>query len=111
LQKVDDAVKVPQHISNIGGGCPSCSCKLEYHKKKKKGENKAPQEGFEYVIHEGLECGGGVGQAERHDKEFIVALVHAECYFRDVLRAHLYLVISRTKVELRENDCTMELVQ
>ncbi|GBG80017.1 hypothetical protein CBR_g30278 [Chara braunii] len=54
------------------------------------------------VIHGGLECGGGIGESERHYEELIVPEPRAECGLMDVLLADTDLVEATGKVNLGE---------
>ncbi|GBG64073.1 hypothetical protein CBR_g40520 [Chara braunii] len=56
----------------------------------------------EDVIHGGLECGGGIGESERHYEELIVPEPRAECGFMGVLLADTDLVEATAKVNLSE---------
>jgi hypothetical protein len=58
--------------------------------------------GMEYIVHKCLEGGGGIGESERHDQEFEVAMVHPECHFGDVLQVHQHLVVIAAKIKLGE---------
>ncbi|GBG61680.1 hypothetical protein CBR_g23196 [Chara braunii] len=59
------------------------------------------EEVTEDVIHGGLECGGGIGESERHYEELIVPELRAECRLVGVL-ADTDLVEATTKVNLGE---------
>jgi hypothetical protein len=54
----------------------------------KKYKHKPAEEGTQHVVHQCLECGGGVGEPERHDQELKVAMVRPECRLGDVLLVH-----------------------
>jgi hypothetical protein len=58
-----------------------------------------------------LEGRGGVGESERHDQEFKVAMMRLERCFGDVLWMHQHLVVAAPKVELGEVACPLELVK
>ncbi|GBG41970.1 hypothetical protein CBR_g75311, partial [Chara braunii] len=60
------------------------------------------EEVTEDVIHGGLECGGGIGESERHYKELIVPKPRAECGLMGVLLADTDLVEATAKFNLGE---------
>jgi hypothetical protein len=76
----------------------------------KKYQDEAAQERPEYVVHQGLECRRGVAQPECHYQEFVQAVVGAKRRLVHVFRAHAYLVVPRSEVQLGEELGTMELV-
>jgi hypothetical protein len=59
------------------------------------------------MIHEDLESRGSITQAKGHDQELIVALISEKCSLRNVYLFHLYLVVSRMKIDFsKELDTT-----
>ena len=77
----------------------------------KEDQNKVSQVGLKYFIHQFLECGRGICETKWHEKKFIMAIMCAESYFRDIIHMDLNLVIPRTKIQLGEKMSTMELIQ
>jgi hypothetical protein len=65
----------------------------------------------EHVVHQGLECRRGIGKAEWHHQEFIVAVVRPECHYVDVVEVHPHLVVPRAQVELGEEASPVKLVE
>lgn len=57
---------------------------------------------MEYLIHERLEGGGSIRQAERHDKELIEHMMSAEGGLLNIFLRYPNLVISRTQIQLGE---------
>jgi len=49
----------------------------------------------EDVVHQRLERGWRIGEAERHHQELVVPLVSAERRLADVVRVHAHLVVAR----------------
>ncbi|GBG85547.1 hypothetical protein CBR_g40185 [Chara braunii] len=54
------------------------------------------------VVHGGLECGGGIGESERHYEELVVPKPRAECGLVGVLLADTDLVEAIAEVDLSE---------
>jgi hypothetical protein len=52
----------------------------------------------EDVVHQCLESGRGIGEAERHHQKLVVPLVSAERHLADVVRVHPHLMIAGTQV-------------
>ena len=65
----------------------------------KEDQNEVPQVGPKYFIHQCLERGRGTCEANWHDQKFIMAIMCAEIYFRDIIRMDLDLVIPRMKIQ------------
>ena len=78
---------------------------------KKKSEDIFSEIGSKDRIHDGLEGGGGIAQAERHDQIFIVAIVYSKSSFKNVWRINPYLVVSCPEIQLGKIGGTMQLVQ
>ena len=55
------------------------------------------------VVHESLESGGGVGEAEEHDGGFEESLVSDEGRFPLMTIFNLYVVISPSNIEFGED--------
>jgi hypothetical protein len=51
------------------------------------------------MMHEALESGGGITQAKGHGKKLIVALMSSKGSLGNVCLFHMYLVVSRMKIE------------
>ena len=77
----------------------------------KEDHNEVSQEGLKYFIHQCLEHGRGICEAKWHDQKFIMAIMCAESYFRDIICMDPNLVMPRTKIQLGEKMSTMELIQ
>ncbi|GBG68975.1 hypothetical protein CBR_g3674 [Chara braunii] len=60
------------------------------------------EEVMEDVVHGGLECGGAIGESERHYEELVVPEPRAECGLVGVLRADTDLVEATAKIDLGE---------
>ncbi|GBG88315.1 hypothetical protein CBR_g46882 [Chara braunii] len=60
------------------------------------------EEVTEDVVHGGLECGGGIGESERHYEELVVPEPRAECGLVGVLLADTDLVEATAEVDLGE---------
>ncbi|GBG60336.1 hypothetical protein CBR_g4292 [Chara braunii] len=60
------------------------------------------EEVTEDVVHGGLECGGAIGESERHYEELVVPKLRAECGLVGVLLAATDLVEATTEVDLGE---------
>ncbi|GBG77231.1 hypothetical protein CBR_g23558 [Chara braunii] len=54
------------------------------------------------VVHDVLECGGGIGESERHYEELVVPKPRAECDLVGVLLADMDLVEATAEVDLGE---------
>ena len=68
----------------------------------KEDHNEVSQVGLKYYIHQFLEHGRGIYEAKWHDQKFIMAIMCAESYFRDIIRMDPNLVIPRMKIQLGE---------
>ena len=76
-----------------------------------KDQHKPPQVGAKDIVHQRLECRWGIGEAERHHQELVVAVVGAEGGLGNVVGVHLHLVVARAQVELGEEARALELVE
>jgi hypothetical protein len=65
----------------------------------------------EHGVHEVHEVGGGISESERHDQELVKTITSGKSGFRNVARSNLDLVVARTKVDLREDFGTSQLVK
>ena len=77
----------------------------------KEDQNEVSQVGMEYFIHQGLECGRRIYESKWYDQKFIVTIMCAEIFFRDIILVNPNLVIPRMKIQLGEKMSTMELIQ
>ncbi|GBG85799.1 hypothetical protein CBR_g40608 [Chara braunii] len=69
------------------------------------------EEVAEDVVHGGLECGGGVGETERHYKKLVVPEAGTEGGLVGVLLADADLVEATAKVDLGEVFGSMEVIK
>ena len=60
----------------------------------KKDQNELTQIWLKYGVHQSLKGGWSIREAERHNQEFIVALVCAKGCFRNVVRVHSNLMVA-----------------
>ena len=77
----------------------------------KEDHNEVSQVGMENFIHQFLESGRSIYEAKWHDQKFIMAIMCADSYFRDIIRMDPNLVISRTKIQLGEKMSTIKLIK
>src|SRR4051812_31360204 len=68
------------------------------------------EEGAEDVLDQGLECGGSIGETERHHLVLVVAVARAEGGLLDVLFVDSDLVVAPMQVDLGEYFGTEEAV-
>jgi len=109
FDKKTNGVIVPLKLfSYIANEFSRLSYKLKYHKKNK---DIISEIGSKDRIHDGLEDGGGIAQAERYDQILVVAIVYSKSSFRNVRRINPYLVISFPEIQLGKISGTMQLVQ
>ena len=73
-------------------------------------EHAAVKEWLENGAHKRLKNWQRVGQAERHDQELEVAMMHAKRRLVDICWVNTNLVISRAELQLGEELCAMQLV-
>src|SRR3954467_5881394 len=69
------------------------------------------QEWTEHIVDQSLECRGGVGEAEGHYREFVMAISRAEGCLRDILVLDADLVIAGAEVDLGEHLGTLYSVE
>jgi hypothetical protein len=65
----------------------------------------------EHGVHEVHEVGGGISESERHYQEIVKTITSGKSGFRNVARSNLDLVVARTKVDLREDFGTGQLIK
>jgi hypothetical protein len=65
----------------------------------------------EHGVHEVHEVGGGISESERHDQELVKTITSGKSGFRNIARSNLDLVVARTKVDLRKDFGTSQLVK
>ena len=76
-------------------------------------ENKyaPPEEWLQHRVHQRLEGGRRIGEAERHHEELEVPVMRPERRLGDVVGVHADLMIPTAQVQLGEKYCTLELVK
>jgi hypothetical protein len=65
----------------------------------------------EYGVHEVHEVGRRISESEGHDQELVKTITSGKSGFRNVARSNLDLVVARTKVDLREDFGTSQLIK
>jgi hypothetical protein len=65
----------------------------------------------EHRVHEVHEVGGSISEPERHDQELVKTITSGKSGFRNVAMSNLDLVVARTKVDLREDSGTSQLIK
>jgi hypothetical protein len=65
----------------------------------------------EHGVHEVHEVGWGICETKRHYQELVKTITSGESGFRNVARSNLDLVITRTKVDVREDFGTSQLIK
>jgi hypothetical protein len=65
----------------------------------------------EHEVHEVHEVGWGIGETKRHNQELVKTITSGESGFRNVTRSNLDLVVTRTKVDLREDFGSSQLIK
>jgi hypothetical protein len=65
----------------------------------------------EHGVHEVHEVGGGISESERHYQELVKTITSGKRGFRNIAQSNLDLVVARTKVDLREDFGTSQLVK
>jgi hypothetical protein len=65
----------------------------------------------EHGVHEVHEVGGGISESERHGQELVKTITSGKSGFRNIARSNLDLVVTRTKVDLREDFGTSQLIK
>jgi hypothetical protein len=66
---------------------------------------------MEDMIHEALESGGGITQDKGHEQKLIVALMSSKGSLGKIYLFHMYLVVSRTKIQFSEELGTTQFIQ
>jgi hypothetical protein len=69
------------------------------------------EKGTKDMIHEALEGGGGITQANGHDQKLIVALMTVKGHIGNVYLFHTYLVIARAKIKFSKELGTTQFIQ
>jgi hypothetical protein len=65
---------------------------------------------MERVIHESLQCGGGVGHAEEHDRRFEEAFMSDEGTFPLISVLDADIVVAPSNVEFGEDLSSFEFI-
>jgi hypothetical protein len=65
----------------------------------------------EHGVHEVHEVGGSISESERHDQELVKTITSGKSGFGNIARSNLDLVVARTKVDLREDFSTSQLIK
>jgi hypothetical protein len=65
----------------------------------------------EHGVHEIHEVGMSISESERHNQELVKTITSGKSSFRNVARSNLDLVVARTKVDLREDLGTSQLIK
>jgi hypothetical protein len=65
----------------------------------------------EHGVHEVHEVGWCICETERHYQKLVKTITSGESGFRNVIRSNLDLVVARTKVDLREDFGTSQLIK
>jgi hypothetical protein len=65
----------------------------------------------EHGVHEVHEVGWGICESERHYQELIKTITSGKSGFGNIARLNLDLVVARTKVDLREDFGTSQLIK
>jgi hypothetical protein len=65
----------------------------------------------EHGVHEVHEVGWGICETERHYQELVKTIMSGESGFRNVTRSNLDLVVTRMKVDLREDFGISQLIK
>jgi hypothetical protein len=77
----------------------------------KKKKEKMKEKRMEDMIHEALESGQSITQANGHDQKLIVALMSSKCSIRNVFLVHTYLVVAITKIKFSKELYTTQFIQ
>jgi hypothetical protein len=77
----------------------------------KEHKDKLSQMAPKYLIHQTFKYGRSISQAKKHDHEFIVPIINLECHLINILKRHSDLVVTRSKVYLRKDSGTNQLLQ
>jgi hypothetical protein len=65
----------------------------------------------EHGVHEVHEVGRSISESERHDQELVKTITSGKSGLRNVARSDLDLVVARTKVDLRGDFGTSQLIE
>jgi hypothetical protein len=63
------------------------------------------------MIHEALECGGGITQAKGHDQKLIVAFMSYKGSLGNVCLFHTYLVVAQTNIKFSKELGATQFIQ
>jgi hypothetical protein len=66
---------------------------------------------MEYMIHEALECGGGITQDKGHDQNLIVALMSCKGILGNVFLFHTYLLVAQIKIKFSKQLGATQFIQ
>jgi hypothetical protein len=77
----------------------------------KEHKDKLSQMALKYLIHQTFKYDRSISQAKKHDHEFIVPIINLECHLINILKRHSDLVVTRSKVYLRKDSGTNQLLQ
>ncbi|KAF8093410.1 hypothetical protein N665_0383s0041 [Sinapis alba] len=64
----------------------------------------------ENIIHKVLKCRWRIRKAERHNEEFVMAIVCPKRRFGDILSSDSDLVVSRPQIQLGEDNRSPQLI-
>ena len=65
---------------------------------------------MEYLMHEPLECAGGIGQPKRHDLEFKQTKFTSKCLPVLVFRGYAYLMVPTLQVKATKDTIPTQAV-
>jgi hypothetical protein len=65
----------------------------------------------EHGVHEVHKVGRSISESERHDQELVMTITSGKSGFRNVARENLDFVVARTKINLREDFGTSQLIK
>lgn len=102
LQSLEDTVKVFEvslEITTVDQDVVE-----EYH-------NKFANEWTKQLVHRGLECRRRIAKAKRHYNILIVALVHPESRFRNIMLHHTNLMKTLGKVHFRKSRGVAQIIK
>jgi hypothetical protein len=65
----------------------------------------------EHGVHEVHEVGKRISESEGHNQELVKTITSGKSGFRNIARSNLDLVVARTKVDLREDFGTSQMIK
>jgi hypothetical protein len=65
----------------------------------------------EHGVHEVHEVGRSISESEKHDQELVKTITSGKSGFRNIARSNLDLVVARTKIDLRKDFGTSQLIK